>query len=328
MMAVERNDHGPLVVTMQVLLNRLGESPIQIDGQFGSETEEAVRQYQSQRRLGVSGKIDDLTWQSMADEAHVCAIDAVDIYDPKLEGPARTRAAGPGLITTGGASNGLASVVSRIIEKAANQGNVAVLRFIGHGGYGAMAVSGGSRSLRDSEGRNLYHWMGGGAAPYGPEHHSYGVIKPGSKPNEPEYLNTVQVDPWQHRTALGFRPRGKNDSAWIHSAQQASEQELRRMQHLLEPYATIELHGCMTGAGKRGEVSLTRLARITGRPVCAGSSFQTWASADDYAPRLEPPIRYFFPAGLDLRHWAQRFGQLPRQARSGSASAGHKPVSK
>jgi len=312
MMAVERNDRGPLVVTMQVLLNRLGESPIWIDGHFGPETEEAVRQYQSQRQLGASGKIDDGTWQSMAGEAHVCAIDALDIYDPKLEGPARTRAAGPGLITTGGASNGLASVVSRIIEKAANQGNVAVLRFIGHGGYGVMGVSGGSRTLRDSEGRTLFHWMGRGVAPYGLEHHSYGVIKPGSKPNEPEYLNAVEVDPWLHRTALGFRPRGKHDSASIHSAQRDSEQELRRMQHLLEPYATIELHGCMTGAGKRGEVSLTRMAQITGRPVCAGTSFQKWASKKDYAPRLEPPIRYFFPAGLDLRGWAQRFRQLPR----------------
>jgi peptidoglycan hydrolase-like protein with peptidoglycan-binding domain len=327
MMAVERNDQGPLVVTMQVLLNRLGESPIGIDGHFGPETQEAVRQYQSQRRLKVSGNIDDVTWQSMADEAHVCAIDAVDIYDPTIEGPTHTRAAGPGLITTGGASNGLAAVVSRIAEKAANQGNVAVLRFIGHGGYGAMGVSAGSRSLRDSEGRTLFRWTGRGAGPYGLEHHTYGIIKPGSKPNEPEYLNAVEVDPWLHRSSVGFRPRGKHDSASIYSAQLDSERELRRIQHLLEPYATIELHGCMTAAGRRGEISLTRMARIIGRPVCAGTSYQKWGSRENLAPRLEPPIRCFFPQGLDLRRWAQRFRQLPSQARSGSGTAGRKPIS-
>jgi hypothetical protein len=314
MMSVVFNDRGPLVVTMQVLLNRHGEgSPIKVDGHFGPLTREAVRQFQHMAKQPVTGDIDDNTWNALSARASVCAIDAVDIYDTEsMLAPTKARAAGPGLITTGGASNGVASVVARIVERSSSIGRIAVLRFIGHGGYGAMAVSGGSRTLRDSEGKTLYRWMGRGSmGPFGMEHSSYAVIRGRGK--HKEAINPVGFDPWLERAVLGLRPRGKNDSEHIFAAESEVELELRKVKTVLETYAVIELHGCMTGNGRRGEISLSRMADIIGVPVAAGSSFQKWGHRDnpweesDVAPRLEPPIRYFYPNGTSPSAWARSF---------------------
>lgn len=55
---------GDLVVWAQEHLLEAGE-PMQIDGQFGSQTQTAVQQFQAAHGIPVSGEIDPATWQAL-----------------------------------------------------------------------------------------------------------------------------------------------------------------------------------------------------------------------------------------------------------------------
>ena len=57
-------DYGPLVMAVQAVLNAHGFD-CKVDGEFGSETEEAVERFQSQNRLTVDGEVGGQTYQKL-----------------------------------------------------------------------------------------------------------------------------------------------------------------------------------------------------------------------------------------------------------------------
>ena len=62
---LSRGDRGPEVVRLQALLNLYGRSSLKRDGMFMAQTEEAVREHQSDHQLPTSGKVDAKTWQHL-----------------------------------------------------------------------------------------------------------------------------------------------------------------------------------------------------------------------------------------------------------------------
>lgn len=63
---LERGDSGPDVVDLQTMLPHF---PSEVDGDFGSITEEAVIDYQRSRNLEADGVVGPQTWQALYDEA-------------------------------------------------------------------------------------------------------------------------------------------------------------------------------------------------------------------------------------------------------------------
>ena len=61
-------DTGPEVRDFQSLLNMFGAVSIDVDGEFGPQTEAAVRAEQQARGLPVSGIADAATWKVLEDE--------------------------------------------------------------------------------------------------------------------------------------------------------------------------------------------------------------------------------------------------------------------
>lgn len=62
---LRRGDRGPLVRVLQTQLQRSGFDPGPIDGIFGSRTDAAVRAFQQQRNLPVTGVVDVATWTAL-----------------------------------------------------------------------------------------------------------------------------------------------------------------------------------------------------------------------------------------------------------------------
>jgi peptidoglycan hydrolase-like protein with peptidoglycan-binding domain len=61
---VRRGDENHPVKTLQDLLNAQG-FPVDVDGEFGPETEAAVRSFQQSRSLSVDGEVGPATWPAL-----------------------------------------------------------------------------------------------------------------------------------------------------------------------------------------------------------------------------------------------------------------------
>ena len=61
---LRRGDEGFNVRILQYLL-RAQQQQVGVDGQFGPQTEGAVRNFQSARHLGVDGVVGDQTWSAL-----------------------------------------------------------------------------------------------------------------------------------------------------------------------------------------------------------------------------------------------------------------------
>ena len=73
---LEEGDRGLSVRTLQELLAVAGFEPGDIDGTFGSETEDAVEVFQTDRGLEVSGVADAATWDALIQDAEEFEADA------------------------------------------------------------------------------------------------------------------------------------------------------------------------------------------------------------------------------------------------------------
>jgi peptidoglycan hydrolase-like protein with peptidoglycan-binding domain len=68
--AVRKNDPRPAVVTaLQARLNEIGCGPLEADGFFGSDTESAVKLFQTRRGVLADGVVGPLTWAELFDDA-------------------------------------------------------------------------------------------------------------------------------------------------------------------------------------------------------------------------------------------------------------------
>jgi peptidoglycan hydrolase-like protein with peptidoglycan-binding domain len=65
---LRRGSTGEDVETLQATLNSLGFGPIAEDGEFGSNTEAAVKRYQISRRLSADGILGPKTLDKMLSE--------------------------------------------------------------------------------------------------------------------------------------------------------------------------------------------------------------------------------------------------------------------
>jgi uncharacterized protein (TIGR02594 family) len=65
---LEKGDDGPDVYDLQAMLNEQSRAGLEVDGDFGSATEDAVVAYQKSRNLEVDGIAGQETWQALYDK--------------------------------------------------------------------------------------------------------------------------------------------------------------------------------------------------------------------------------------------------------------------
>jgi len=77
----------PLLVKLQVLLNRAHASPGEIDANRGENTRKAVAAFREMRRLGGGEQIDEWLWRALADTDREAALVTYTITDKDVAGP-------------------------------------------------------------------------------------------------------------------------------------------------------------------------------------------------------------------------------------------------
>jgi hypothetical protein len=145
---LQQGDLLPAVGVLQKLLNRTGAG-LTPDGDFGPATKAAVQSFQRPRRLGMDGKVGQITWpRIVAGERGLRVVDCVDIFDPSLMSLEATdiRQAGGNPVVLGGMSNGVEQAIAQILG-AVPAGSVFLLRFHGHGASGVAGVSDGQGGI-------------------------------------------------------------------------------------------------------------------------------------------------------------------------------------
>ncbi|MED4061692.1 peptidoglycan-binding domain-containing protein [Priestia megaterium] len=63
--SLKKGTKGAEVKTLQLLLNGKSNAGITVDGDFGSKTDAAVRNYQKSKGLGVDGEVGSKTWDAL-----------------------------------------------------------------------------------------------------------------------------------------------------------------------------------------------------------------------------------------------------------------------
>ena len=77
----------PLMVKVEVLLDRNAISPGQIDGKQGDNARKAIAAFQESHGLDATGKLDEATWSELAQRANEPAIVEYQISDNDVKGP-------------------------------------------------------------------------------------------------------------------------------------------------------------------------------------------------------------------------------------------------
>jgi len=158
---LRRGDRLPTVAASQSLLNALPgyESTLAVDGIFGSQTFDAVKQFQSDpaRNLLEDGVIGEHTWRALTSGRNLQVIDATDVTQPgdDLCEPVDVVQAGGRPIRMYGMCNGVRHALQQIRAEA-QVGRVVLLRFHGHGSPGNMGVTTGTSSHPSSEFGNMF----------------------------------------------------------------------------------------------------------------------------------------------------------------------------
>jgi hypothetical protein len=133
----------PAVGVLQKLLNRTGIG-VDVDGEFGPQTQAGVMRFQRMHDLVVDGIVGRETWPRVSANAGLDLIDFIDVFDKSLfDLEAKDIAAlGGDPLMIGGACNGVEQAVTMILQRA-GAGNVFLLRFHGHGAPGDAGISTG-----------------------------------------------------------------------------------------------------------------------------------------------------------------------------------------
>ena len=136
----------PTVGVLQVLLNRgISGGELVKDGIFGSNTKQAVWNFQLPRGLAPDGIVGRNTWPRLTAGTGFRIIDAVDITDPDIVttevGDIRRAGGNPALV--GYMCNGIGQILQTLIGRMREPGEVVLLRFHGHGDSGVMGISDG-----------------------------------------------------------------------------------------------------------------------------------------------------------------------------------------
>ncbi len=151
---LSQGDRLPATGVLQKLLNRCG-SRLTPDGEFGTRTEAAVREFQRARRLVVDGAVGEQTWPRLVAAAKLPIVDCIDVFDRSLFDleAQDIRRAGGNPILIGGMCGGVEAAVHEIVRAA--RGNVFLLRFHGHGAPGVAGISFGQGQIGWGEHANI-----------------------------------------------------------------------------------------------------------------------------------------------------------------------------
>lgn len=283
MILLQIRDTGPCVVALQILLNRHWRATrVLVDGIFGPLTESAVKEFQRQKGLEPVGIFDWRAWEQLAARDGYNIISANDIYDPLHQAYAPPELQRSGYIATGGMSGGVLQIINDIRQSASRQGSIVLLRFHGHGRPGLMGVSGGSGSMRDSQGEPIYRDVSGQELPRS------------QRPTN-RWGQLVMGDHERDQTTIS------NETF------QAIEQQLRTLRSYFTSFGSIELHGCKVGRGPAGRRLLTSIASTLNLPASAGIGQQTFGLRT--ALRFEGRVETVYPSGRSLRSWARQAAQ-------------------
>ena len=148
-------DRLPTVAAVQIFVNRKMRKGtyLVVDGIYGRKTRKAVRDFQEEKLyLKRDGIVGEETWRALIQGENLQVIDSVDLTNPKDMGyeDVDIRGAGGKPIINFGMCNGV-RVVMQKIQARAGQGNVALLRFHGHGSPGYMGLTVGTGAMASSE---------------------------------------------------------------------------------------------------------------------------------------------------------------------------------
>lgn len=142
MIILRRGDRLPSVAVVQYFLNLYGNQQLDVDGDLGENTSRALRQFQRDNGLIVSGRVRNDTWQRLNQRSRQI-IDSVDATDPEITDHRDFQRYGGAPIVNYGMSLGLLNVINQVRSQA-QSGRVVLLRFHGHGSPGHMIVSSGA----------------------------------------------------------------------------------------------------------------------------------------------------------------------------------------
>ncbi len=145
MILLKRDERGPTVVALQILLNRQGGNLV-VDGVFGPLTKTAVIAFQRRHSLADDGDVGKNTWSLLVKGTGLRVVDIIDVCDPYLhEEEEQLKAEGAKPIPIACMENGVQHSVSQLIDHVQKRGVVALLRFRGHAGPDVIIVGGGTR---------------------------------------------------------------------------------------------------------------------------------------------------------------------------------------
>lgn len=276
MINIIQGDRGPRVITLQYMLRQLSIL-LTVDGFFGRETIEAVRQFQSSFSIEVTGVVNGSTWLRLCSENNLVSLDANDIYDYQHHTHTPADMFENNIIETGGMSGGVGNVLHHIIDRVGTR-QIGLLRFFGHGHDGLQGMSGGSGSLREMDNTEMVY------DPTNPLHTVYSQYRIDSSGH-------IRVPYTQEHTALGpetieyYRPL------------------FNQLRNHMSNAGSVEFHGCHVGRGA-GRVFLQDIANLLQVPTTAGIDFQVYGGERSY--RFEGDVTIRYPGNASQDSWAGR----------------------
>jgi hypothetical protein len=295
MVSLEHGDSGPLIVALQVLLNRRGAG-LTVDGHFGRWTRSAVVYFQKRYKIGERGVVGTKTWRKLLEGTGLKVVNALDVTDEEMllsdcarlkrEGVVRegkvpggtavcvgsqqkediVKAGGKPIEVRGPISNGVQHVVQEIIHDAGRPGSIVLLRFYGHGGAGYLIIGAGTGGQCDRQG---------------------GRIMPTEQFSAISMKNLHMLVPI-----------------------------LSLLRDYFAPFGSVEMHNCSVGKGRKGEALLNELAELWGVPVTAGRIDQ--ANVETF--HLEGPVYTAYPGRDTPASWASKQADLEARRRAGQSS--------
>lgn len=283
MLWLERGDRLPTVAWLQNALNADPAVVVKhtVDGDYGKQTYEAVKRFQKRHDLPVDGVAGPRTCEEilkLTDHQIVNFVDDSDsIWFPRKGGTFGQHALccimkmGGDLILSIPNQDGRQLILNGLARRAA-VGKVALLRIYSHGKTAQQNLT---------LGRGGYHGQQGG-------HWDFRKMK---------FVGGKKVNVLFSGEDGGAMNSENMSEAMIF---------MSKLSRYFAPLGSLELHGCKTARGRKGQSFIARLALAGGIPV-TGAIPQNFVAASKPRTtlRVDKPSFTFFPLSMDLKTWSK-----------------------
>jgi hypothetical protein len=271
MITVKQGDKLPTVAVVQMLLNARRDNPIIVDGDFGSITQKAVRDFQRMTDCSaITGRVDIATWHRLNQGINMAIEDVIDVTDPLLLQDLRAlESFHCSIIVMGGMTNAVEQAISLIVSKVA-KGSLVLLRFNGHGNNGRQVVGAGRG------------WIDMFGTP---------------KPVDPRKIKPEQA------TAIQLM---MDYSLISYKGLKFIKDFLARLKPCFSPYGSIEFHGCSIAGGSDGKPFLKEVSQIVGVPATGSLTKQHVGKVGHF----EGITFTGCPDGISLEDWSANLPEL------------------